>query len=50
VLVYFYTGNPDTGGSYLGSATITGGISQGGAKAWLVHKEINLSSFPPKIR
>ncbi|MDO9096908.1 MAG: CARDB domain-containing protein, partial [Candidatus Methanoperedens sp.] len=32
VLVYFYEGDPDAGGSYIGSATITGGIAQGGAK------------------
>ncbi len=32
VLVYFYEGNPDTNGKYVGSATITGGIAQGGAK------------------
>ncbi|SNQ59745.1 hypothetical protein [Candidatus Methanoperedens nitratireducens] len=30
--VYFYEGDPDAGGTYIGSTTITGGISQGGAK------------------
>lgn len=37
VLVYFYAGNPDAGGSYLGSATITGGITQGGAKTAVLY-------------
>ena len=37
VLVYFYAGNPDAGGSYLGSATITGGIIQGGAKTAVLY-------------
>jgi hypothetical protein len=37
VLVYFYAGDPDAGGSYLGSATITGGISQGSAKTAVLY-------------
>ncbi|MDO9098225.1 MAG: CARDB domain-containing protein, partial [Candidatus Methanoperedens sp.] len=37
VLVYFYEGDPDAGGSYLGSATITGGITQGGAKTAVLY-------------
>ncbi|NJD75613.1 MAG: hypothetical protein FIB08_00765 [Candidatus Methanoperedens sp.] len=37
VLVDFYAGDPDAGGSYLGSATITGGISQGGSKTAVLY-------------
>ena len=37
VLVYFYAGDPDTAGSYLGEYTITGGISQGGSKTAMLN-------------
>ena len=35
--VYFYEGDPDAGGNYIGSATITGGISKGGGKTAILY-------------
>ncbi|CAG0987108.1 hypothetical protein METP2_02340 [Methanosarcinales archaeon] len=35
--VYFYEGDPDAGGRYIGSATITGGISKGGGKTAILY-------------
>jgi len=37
VLVYFYEGDPDTGGNYIGSYTITGGISKNEAKTAVLY-------------
>ncbi len=37
VPVNFYEGDPDTGGNYIGSATITGGIAQGGSKVAILY-------------